>query len=179
MMLKDIPLESTPPETGMLIYAKVREITGVLDPYKEIKRESTEDALAMYPLMKNIIARSKDNLLTGIRMAIAGNIIDLGVNQHINIRAEIDQVLKQEFAIYDYDQFKGYLNKVDEILYLGDNAGEAVFDRILIEEMKKPVIYVAREIPVVNDVTYEDAVQAGIEKVARIISSGTSAQGLF
>ena len=64
-------------------------------------------------------------------------------------------------------------------MYLGDNAGEAVFDRILIEEMKKPVIYVAREIPVVNDVTYEDAVQAGIDKVARIISSGTSAQGLF
>ena len=62
-------------------------------------------------------------------------------------------------------------------MYIGDNAGECVFDRILIEEMKKPVIYVVRDMPIINDATYEDAVQAGIDKVATILSSGTDAPG--
>jgi len=176
-MLRDIPLESTPPETGMLIYEKVREITGEFDPYKEIKRASTEKALALYPSLKNKVEKSNDKLLTAIRIAIAGNVIDFGVSRTFNIEEEIDKVLKQDFAIFDYDKFEDYLDKTDEILYIGDNAGESVFDRILIEKMKKPVIYVVREIPVINDVTYEDAVQAGIDKVAPILSSGTSAPG--
>ncbi len=177
MMLRDIRLESTPPETGMLIYEKVREITGEFDPYKEIKKECTEKALALYPSLKNKVKKSNDKLLTAIRIAIAGNVIDFGVNRSFNIEEEIDKVLKKDFAIFDYDKFRDYLDKTDEILYIGDNAGESVFDRILIEEMKKPVIYIVREIPVINDVTYEDAIQAGINKVAPILSSGTSAPG--
>ena len=103
--------------------------------------------------------------------------IDFGVNRNFNIEEEIDIVLKKDFAIFDYDKFKAHLDKTDEILYIGDNAGESVFDRILIEEMKKPVIYVVRAIPAINDVTYEDAIEAGIDKVATILSSGTSAPG--
>ena len=176
-MLSDIPLESTPPETGMLIYKKVREITGVFDPYKELKRESTEKALALYDSLKHKVEKSNDRLLTAIRIAIAGNVMDFGVSRNFNIKEGIDKVLKQDFAIFDYDKFKHYSDKTNEILYIGDNAGESVFDRILIEEMKKPTIYVVRAMPVINDVTYEDAVQAGIDKVASILSSGTSAPG--
>jgi len=176
-MLRYIPLESTPPETGMLIYEKVREITGELDPYREIKKESTKKALALYSSLKNEVEKANDRLLTAIRIAIAGNVIDFGVGRDFNIEDEIDEILKKDFAIFDYDKFKEYLDKTDEILYIGDNAGESVFDRILIEEMKKPVIYVVREIPVINDVTYDDAIQAGIDKVASILSSGTSAPG--
>lgn len=177
MMLRDIPLESTPPETGMLVYEKVREITGEFDPYKELKIESTEKALALYPSLKRIVEQSNDKLLTAIKMAIAGNVIDFGPNKVFDIEEEIDVVLKKEFAIYDYDKFKDGLDKTNEILYLGDNAGEAVFDRILIEELKKPVTYGVRDVPVINDVTYEDALQAGIDEVASIVSSGTSAPG--
>jgi len=177
MMLRDIPLESTPPETGMLVYEKVREITGEFDPYKELKIESAEKALALYPSLERIVEQSNDKLLTAIRMAIAGNVIDFGPNKVFDIEEEIDDVLKKEFAIYDYDKFKDGLDKTNEILYLGDNAGEAVFDRILIEELKKPVTYVVRDVPVINDVTYEDAIQAGIDEVASIVSSGTSAPG--
>ena len=64
-------------------------------------------------------------------------------------------------------------------LYIGDNAGESVFDRILIERLNKPVTYIVREIPIINDVTYKDALQAGIDKVATIFSSGTRAPGTF
>ena len=177
MMLRDIPLESTPPETGKRVYEKVREITGNADPYKALKNESTKKALALYPALKKRVAASDDKLLTAVRIAIAGNVIDFGANSDFDIEEEIATVLQKAFAIFDYAAFKAQLAKSNEILYIGDNAGEAVFDRILIEELKKPVIYVVRGVPVINDLTYEDALQAGIDTVATILSSGTSAPG--
>lgn len=177
MMLKDIPLESTPPASGKMIYKKVSEISGVPDPYKKIKEKSTEKCLSLYPALKNLVEKSKDKLLTAIRIAIAGNVIDFGANREFDIEEEIDAGLKRAFAVCDYTEFKDALRQADNILYIGDNAGECVFDRILIETMKKPVTYVVRGVPVINDATYEDAVQAGIHKVAAILSSGTDAPG--
>ena len=177
MMLRDIPLESTPPESGKRICHKVSEITGNPDPYRKIKTESTKEALSLYPSLKDRIEKSDDRLLTAIRIAIAGNVIDFGVNWDFHLSAEVAEVLEKDFAVCDYNKFKDCLDEVHEILYIGDNAGECVFDRILIEEMKKPVIYVVRDIPVINDATHEDAIQAGIDKVATILSSGTDAPG--
>jgi len=177
MMLKDIPLESTPPESGRMVYRKISEITGNSDPYKEIKSESTKKALSMYPSLKSRVEKSNDRLLTAIRVAIAGNIIDFGANRDFDLRKEIEEVIDKDFAICDYGAFKECLDKAHEILYIGDNAGECVFDRILIEEIKKPVIYVVRDVPVINDATYEDAAQAGLDKIATILSSGTDAPG--
>jgi len=176
-MLSSIPIESTPPESGKIIYQKVSEITGIRDPYKEIKKKSTDTALTLYPSLKNEINKEQDMLLTAIRIAIAGNVIDFGANSHFNIEQEIDEILRKDFAICDYEKFKAKLNESNEILYIGDNAGECVFDRILIEEMKKTVTYVVRDVPIINDATYEDAIQAEIDKVATIISSGTDAPG--
>jgi uncharacterized protein with ATP-grasp and redox domains len=177
MMLKNIPLDSSPPKSGRLIYNKVKKITGDQDPYKKIKKESTQKALSLYPYLKNRIEKSKDRLLTAIRIAIAGNIIDFGTNWDMDIENETYKVLEMNFAVCDFDGFKNKLDKVSNVLFLGDNAGECVFDRILIEEIKKPVTYVVRGVPIINDATYEDAVQAGIDRVATIISSGTDAPG--
>ncbi|MBW2603813.1 MAG: DUF89 family protein [Deltaproteobacteria bacterium] len=177
MMLKKIPLDSSPPKSGRLIYHKVREITGNLDPYNKIKKESTQKALSLYPYLKNRLEKSKDRLLTAIRMAIAGNIIDFGANWDFDIENDTYKVLEMNFAVCDYNEFKNKLDKAPKVLYIGDNAGECVFDKILIEEIKKPVTYVVRGVPIINDATYEDAVQAGIDGVATILSSGTDAPG--
>ena len=176
-MLSHVSLESTPPETGRLIYRMVREITGNADPFRELKRESTQKALALYPSLKRTIEESNDNLLTAIRIAIAGNVIDFGASATFDIDTAIEEALEKDFAICDYSAFKSNLAKSEHILYIGDNAGETVFDRLLIEQMNKPVTYVVRETPVINDATAEDAVQAGIDKVATIVSSGTDAPG--
>lgn len=177
VMLSHISLESTPPETGRLVYRMVREITGDPDPFRELKRESTQQALALYPSLKRTIDESNDNLLTAIRITIAGNVIDFGASATFDIDTAIEEALEKDLAICDYDAFKRRLGESDSILYIGDNAGETVFDRLLIEQMNKPVTYVVREMPVINDATAEDAVQAGIDKVATIISSGTDAPG--
>ncbi|MDY6881119.1 MAG: ARMT1-like domain-containing protein [Desulfatiglans sp.] len=177
MMLRDIPLENAPPETGRLIYRKVAKITGNEDPYREIKSETTKKALSLYGALKRQVEKSDDRLLAAIRIAIAGNAIDYGANPGFDMDFELAEIFERDFAICDYGLFKDSLNGAHEILYIGDNAGESVFDRILIEEMKKPVIYVVRDRPIINDVTYEDAVQAGLDKVATILSSGTDAPG--
>lgn len=177
MMLKEIPLEITPPESGRLVYHKINEITGHVDPYGALKRESTTKALSLYPSLKRQVEKAEDRLLAAIKIAIAGNVIDFGANWGFDLKHDIDQVFGQNFVICDYGQFKDCLDNTSEILYIGDNAGECVFDKILIEEMKKPVIYAVRNVPVINDATYEDAVQAGIDNVATILSSGTDAPG--
>jgi len=177
MMLKDIPLDNTPPQTGMLIYQKISQVTGNQDPYKVIKKENIDKALSLYPEMKKLIDRSNDKLLTAIKLAIAGNVIDFGVNRAFDIEEEITETLNKKLVLKDYEDFNESLDKAKEILYIGDNAGEAVFDKILIEQLKKPVVYVVRGCPVINDVTFEDAVSIGIDKLARVISSGTPAPG--
>ncbi len=178
-MIKDIPLENTPPQTGDVIYKKVREITGVIDPYKKIKEENIQEALLLYPELKEIIRKSDNKLLTAIRIAIAGNVIDFGVGKEFNIAEDIKKALQQDFGILDFNEFVKHLEKANNILYLGDNAGESVFDKLLIEKLNKPVTYVVRNIPVINDATYEDAVASGIDKVAEIISSGSSAPAVI
>jgi damage-control phosphatase, subfamily I len=174
-MIRSIPMENTPPEIGNIIYQKIREITGNDDPYREIKKANINEALALYPELKKIIRNSEDSLLTAIRIAIAGNVIDMGVGKKYNISEEIQKILKQDFAICDYEAFKVHLKKANTILYLGDNAGESVFDKLLIEELNKEVTFVVRDIPVINDCIVEDAIASGLDKVAQIISSGSTA----
>lgn len=170
--IKDIPLENTPPETATFIYQKIKEITGINDPYKTIKEKNIQQVIKLYPYLKDLVNKSDDPLLTAIRLSIAGNVIDYGANRQFYLEHEIEIALQQDFAILDYDIFKNDLNKARMVLYLGDNAGESVFDKLLIETMGKPVIYVVREEPIINDVTMEDAIKSGIGEVAEIISSG-------
>lgn len=177
MMLKDIPAENTPPESGMLIHQKVREIMGNSDPYREIKDETTQRALSMYHSLKKQVENSDDRLLTAIRVSVAGNVMDFGVTRNFDLEKDVAQILGMDFALFDYSEFVNCLDQADNVLFIGDNAGECVFDRILIEEMNKPTVYVVRDIPVINDATYDDAVQAGIDRVATIMSSGTKAPG--
>ena len=173
--IKGFSLDQIPPEMANVIYREIKDITGVEDPYKHIKKANIAEARSIYPELKLWVKTSKDPLLTAIRIAIAGNVIDLGVNKDFNIVEDLKQIIEQDFAIFDYQKFVERLQKTESVLYLGDNAGESVFDKILIEELKKPVTYVVREIPIINDVTYEDAIASGLEEVAEIISSGSTA----
>jgi uncharacterized protein with ATP-grasp and redox domains len=176
-LIEKIPLENTPPETGAIIYKKVSEITNNFDPYKKIKEKNIKHAMQLYPELKFVVKESNDSLLTAIRLAVAGNVIDLGIDKEFNIVEDIETILHQEFAVFDYELFKQELETAKEILYIGDNAGEAVFDKILIEKLGKPVTFAVREIPVINDITFKEAKQIGIDKVAKVISSGSIAPG--
>ncbi len=177
-MVKTISMQATPAETASMVYQIVKEATGVSDPFKAIKQQHIKETKAIYPELERIVADSDDRLFTAIKIAIAGNIIDLGVNKAFDIVKDVKYILNQEFAILDYDAFKKQLAKTNDILYIGDNAGESVFDKLLIIELKKPVKYAVRTIPIINDVTWEDAVASGLEEVAELIDSGCKSPGV-
>jgi uncharacterized protein with ATP-grasp and redox domains len=175
--LSRIHEEAIPPEIGREAYRIISEKTGISDPYAEIKKENTHKALSLYPQLKRRIESSEDRLSAAVRMAIAGNVIDFGANADFDLDKDLDALLSQKLAVDHYPAFCLALQRARNILYLADNAGETVFDRLLIEELGKPVIYAVREKPIINDAVYQDALDAGIDKVAEIVSSGTDAPG--
>jgi len=176
-MVKNIPMTATPAENGEIIYRKIREITGVFDPYKKIKQQSIDEAKTMYNDLKQKIETSDKPLETAIRIAIAGNIIDFGIEKKFDLQSDLEKILHQDFAILDFDEFTQSLDNAELVLYLGDNAGESVFDKLLIETIDKKTIYATRQVPVINDVIIQDAIDSGLNEVAEIISSGSPAPG--
>jgi len=180
-------MESTPPETGRIVYRLVSKLTGNEDPYREIRKNSNQFILNLYPELEALVEDSKDRILCAIRLAIAGNIIDYGAlasfnsgQSFFNIEEEVRNSLKSKFSIFDYPEFKQALDNTKSILYLGDNAGEIVFDKLLIEELRKlgkEITYVVKDKPIINDVQIKDAHDCGIDKIAKVISNGGDAAG--
>jgi uncharacterized protein with ATP-grasp and redox domains len=177
MLVSEIPLHRSPPETGREVYRVVREVTGVDDPFAGLKDQSIKRALALYPSLEGVVEISRDPLETAVRLGIAGNIIDFGANPDFQLEQDIQEVLQKEPVVNHYEAFKNRLEGAREILYLADNAGETVFDKLLIKVMSKPAIYAVRDGPVINDATLEDAVKSGLDEVAKVVSSGCDAPG--
>ena len=170
-------LTSTPPELSARVHEIVRAHTHHDDPYREAKQASTKQALALYPRLKALVDEADTPLDTALRLAIAGNIIDLARPQDYDLQAVIERMLTQAFAVDNRDALKERLAEADEVLYLADNAGETVFDRLLIETLALPVIYVVKGGPALNDATREDAVAAGLDAVATVVSNGARSVG--
>lgn len=189
-VIPKISLDASPPEMGRIIYGAVERHTRKKDPFKKVKDKSNRLALKLYPALKKKVSRSRDRLLTAVELAIAGNIIDYGVKNTLNVKKEIQKILYTEHetikregkGLFNYSKFKHILKKANTILYIGDNAGETVFDRILIEEIKnqykdKRIIYAVKGRPIINDALLKDAYQCGIDKVAEVVSTGLGIPG--
>ncbi len=176
-VVDQLPLDKSPSEASRIVHRRVREVTGLNDPYKGVKEKYNKIALSLYPELKEKVKASADPLLCAIKVAIAGNIIDFGIGLDFDIDRDLDRVLSAEFAIFDYEEFKETLARAKKVLYLADNAGEVAFDRVLVERLDKDVIYAVKGSPIINDALMDDAKFCGIDKVAQIISSGSDAPG--
>lgn len=172
------PPEGPPPAFYKQVYGIVASATGEPDPFRRIKRQNTLTALEIYPYLKQLVAGSTDPLETAVRIAIAGNIIDHGINRPFDPERELERTLSVEPGVMDYAKFRQAVESANQLLYLGDNAGETVYDRVLIETIGKPTIFTVREKPIINDATMEDAVQAGLDQVATLISTGSDMPGI-
>jgi uncharacterized protein with ATP-grasp and redox domains len=176
-LLKRVEPSRTPPEVGDEVHHIVRRICGNGDPYRAEKDTSTRQALALYPQLKRQVQGSVDPLDVALRLSIAGNIIDLGPGRSYDLWGTVERLLSQPFALDDRAALWKQLNRASEVLYLADNAGETVFDRILIEALDVPVTYAVKGGPVLNDATLEDARAAGLDEAAALIDTGSDAPG--
>jgi len=177
--IKSCDTSKPPAYTTTFLHRKIRKMLGN-DPFKRIKSEYNQIALKLYPSLKDIINKSNDPLWTATRLAIAGNVIDFGIFTSVDIEGTIEKALGNELAVDNYNSYKQSINNVEEILYLLDNAGEILFDRLLIETLvdyKKGVVAVVKGSPVINDATMEDANEIGLTKICNVIDNGSDAVG--
>ncbi|RKY39639.1 MAG: hypothetical protein DRP75_01595 [Candidatus Omnitrophota bacterium] len=188
--IEKFSLKASPPEIGRIVHFWVRKSSKNPDPFKEIKKQSNHLALKLYPELKKEIENSAHKLLKAVKLSIAGNVIDYGAN-HLSpsldksldsLSAHLKKTLKEieNQSLSCFEKFAKALKRASIILYLADNAGEVVFDRLLLEELvslKKQVIFAVRGAPIINDALIEDAYFCQIDRYAQILSNGSDAPG--
>lgn len=175
--------DHTPPFVARDVYEYLASEIGREDPLESIKQESIQSALSFVPFIEKKIRASDDKLFTAIKASVAGNVIDFGAKEQFSLEEEITKVFDTNFAINDYQSLKNKIEEFDDILILADNAGENVFDKILIKIIKrlypnKHITYATRGKPIINDITTKEALQVGIDTFATVISSGVDTPGL-
>jgi len=164
------------PELYTILKREFCKITGTDDLYVDEKKQSNHAALELYKEWKPKVVDSTNPFNLALRLSIAGNIMDYGANADFNIHNTISKVVTNKFAIDHSEALELQISKAKNILYLGDNAGEIVFDKLFIETIHHSnLTFAVRGNPVLNDVTMEDAIAVGMDKVCKVISNGYDA----
>ncbi len=164
------------------VHAKVNEILGTDDPYKELKRRSNDIAMKMFPKALEYYEKSEDKLRAAELLAIIGNVLDFGVG--VNSPEEFEKVftslINGGIGYDDTEKLKKHLR--GHIVYITDNCGEIVFDKILVRELKKyakKITLLVRGMPILSDATREDVAYVGLDKeVDEIRDTGMFAVGI-
>ncbi len=188
--LLEVEWRGTPPQIvrAVNITGVVREVVGVDDPYKHLRKLCNDEALSLLDEVRMLISSSEDPLEVAVKAAIAGNIIDSVTVGTTGLRSTIMRLLAKRPAIDDYEMLRRDVMEADTILYFADNAGEIVFDKLLLEEMIrirgrpfKKISFVVKGGPTANDATIEDALYVGLDKLPNIrfrrVSSGSPGTG--
>jgi len=167
------------PIIGKVAYNLVSEALGVKDPYASIKKQYNKLALQFYDEARNIVTNAEDPLFEAIIVAALGNTIDFGTSHKIDFIHDIKNFTPDKLAINDYETFKQSLLDTDHLLILLDNAGEIVFDKLLVETMLKTfpeleIICSVRSAPIINDATLEDAKFVGLTDLVQVIEASGS-----
>ena len=176
----EMDFNQSPPLIGQRIHRHLREITGNEDPYRSVKDRFNRLALTMFDGLSRDLQAAAEPLTLAVKLAIAGNVIDHAINGDLSeehVRRAIEQTVSQPL-VGNIDLFRQGISEAASILYLADNAGEIVFDRLLIEQMPfERVTLAVRGVPVINDATHADAHTAGLDRLVEVIDNGSDAPG--
>jgi uncharacterized protein with ATP-grasp and redox domains len=179
MALSRVDASLPPPYLGQVVHRAIREISVNPDPYRGFKDMFNRSALKISPDLRKMIRSSADPFRTAVLISLAGNIIDPAVTERVKLLLTIHETLDRKPAIDHIDELKTALKPGRTVLLVGDNAGETVMDRLLIEQFPSGINirYAVRGSPVLNDATMTDAVAAGIDKLVDVLSNGSDAPG--
>jgi uncharacterized protein with ATP-grasp and redox domains len=177
----DFSLDLTPPHMGQRIHRIVRRESGHSDPYREVKARQNRLGAGWYPRLKEKVGQAPDPRDLALRLAVAGNIIDLGPpdNRSAEALEEIERsALSERLAVDHRTAFWRSVNEAKRILYLADNAGEIFLDRLLMDYLPRHKVTLAvRGRPAINDVTLEDLDGTGFDEIVEVIDNGSDAPG--
>ena len=174
-----IDYDKSPPVLGRRMHRLICELIEVPDPYHQIKEKYNQMMLDLYSKFEGLINGSEDSFDTAMRLAIAGNVIDFGCQHQFDVMETIDQVMGAKLSIDDSRHLRDDLKQADSLLYIGDNCGEIVLDKLFLNYMNVPrKFFAVRARPIINDVTFYDAKMTGMEKVAKVITTGDDTPGV-
>ncbi|MFP4216150.1 MAG: damage-control phosphatase ARMT1 family protein [Phycisphaerae bacterium] len=179
--MAEAEFDESPPALARRVHRVIRESIGCEDPYRAIKAECNELALTLYDDLRQAVLESDDPLAAACRLAIVGNVIDYGVQSHSpleGIREVIHEAMDTPIDPAAVDRLRREAVWAERILYLADNAGEIVLDRLLLEQLPAAkVTLVVRGGPILNDALREDARSVGISEMVRVMDNADNAPG--
>jgi len=172
--------DQSPPELARTMQRNLRVFLNDPDPYKTLKTHYNQILLTMYDELQTKVTSSSFPFITAMRMAIAGNVIDFAAKHQLNIKESIEKVVHANLAIDDSIALQRDIEKAESVLYIGDNAGEIVLDKLFIETIAhKNLTFAVREQPVLNDATRTDAKETGLDTLCDIITTGDDSPGVI
>ncbi len=171
-ILIESDMQMTPPQIAKATYGKIAELTGIADPVAKAKEAATQLALQVDTSIVN-------TLHDAVKFAVIGNVIDFGAQQQLELDETIRSHFHKTFGIDDFSAFEQALKRAKSMVYIGDNTGEHVFDKLLIQKIKEhyniEIYYFVRGTPIINDVTVKEG--ALLSDVATIIDTGVPTPG--
>ncbi len=169
------------PQLAETIHSIVKKHTNQKDPYAKTKSKDIKMAQKVEPRMRKYIVENEDILKNILKVSAIGNILDSALYTDIDLEACLSTEIDMPFIVRDRDDFTNDLSTAKQILIIGDNAGEAVFDKLLIEYFSNryEIIYAVRGGPIINDITIQEALKLNISDYAKIISIGCCMPGAY
>ena len=166
--------------TGSSMHKIIKQKTGCMDPYYKEKVEGNEIALKYLPEVKKILDED-DSLENYVKIAIIGNILDFGAfTLDDDIEGVIKSSLKKDLAVKDIEEFENSLKTHDKVLYLVDNTGEIVFDKLLLAKLKEydlDITIAVKSEPILNDATMVEALDVGLDEFGKLVEIGAGTVG--
>lgn len=169
---------TTAPHLSAAVQNMIALHTGIADQYLDAKTKNLAYTLKFQDSLDSYYNSAGNKLENALRIAVAGNTIDLGANPSFNINEEIGNLSSDNINLQAFPQFEADVNNAETVLYIADNLEEAVFDKYLLRELNcKKIYYAVRSKPVLNDITYSDALKLEIDKIASVLESGSRIPG--
>jgi len=180
---KELEPGKSPGHNATFVHRIFKKMSGIKDPYKNLKDKYNSIALKLDPFLEEeIYLKAKDRLAAAVKLAALGNVIDFAVPSSFDLEREIKEFFQTPFAYFDEAILERFLVSGKETLYIADNAGEIVFDKFLIRELKErglKVTLAVRGAPVLNDATVEDAVSTKVSEIVdAIVTTGNDYIGV-
>jgi len=180
--LRGTSLALTPAENSTIILKEVNKLLNTHDPFYQQKRHCNQIALQWQEELDSYLERSSDRLRTAIKLSVVGNVIDLGIKEKVDIETAFKSIFEEGFVLDDSDRLiEGVQGGRKKVIFIGDNAGEIAFDKVLVKELlryQNQVVYVVKGGPILNDALLEDAQQVGMTRLCRVIDTGSDWVGV-
>jgi uncharacterized protein with ATP-grasp and redox domains len=180
---------TVPADIGTKRDRLIKQLTSNDDPYKRSKKMSNEKAVKLLPYARKLVEKGhnqQERFKKACLCAVVGNILEFDIPGHCFTFRTLTKSFRdaaKDLIVDDVDRAYELAKKAKAVLYLADNAGEIVFDTLLVEQLKNmglKVTYVVKGGPVINDATLEDVEPSGMSKLAdNILTTGTDAVGLL